>query len=123
MLEKAFTETQISVEKLLNQLQHLNFISDKSNNQPGNRILNMCVMAKEQSFHVHFEAVGFQKLSAANTAKWMIATVEDIVKSDFARVNSFATNIYNLKQAVWDIVKQDSCFKHVFFVPCDSHGL
>ena len=35
LLNETFLETQEKVEKLLNESQFLNFISDKSNNQPG----------------------------------------------------------------------------------------
>ena len=35
LLDEAYLETKEKVDKLLNELQLLNFISDKSNNQPG----------------------------------------------------------------------------------------
>ena len=57
----------------------------------------MCVIAKGQSFHAYFKLAGFKKLSAENTAKWMISTVEQVVKGDFKKANSFATDICNLK--------------------------
>ena len=83
----------------------------------------MCLMAKDQSFHIQSESARFQKLSAVNTARWMIATVKKVVKGNFKKVNSFATDTCNLKRAVWDIIQEDPRFRHVFFVPCDSHGL
>ena len=60
----------------------------------------MCVVAKGQSFHAYSESARFKNLSAENTAKWMISIVEQVVKGDFKKVNSFATDTCNLERAV-----------------------
>ncbi|CAF9930881.1 MAG: hypothetical protein ALECFALPRED_004749 [Alectoria fallacina] len=46
LLDEAYLDTQEQVKRLLNETSLLNFVSDESNNQPGDRILNMCVMVK-----------------------------------------------------------------------------
>ena len=69
LLNEAYLDTQKQMERLLNETSLLNFVNDENNNQLGNRILNMCVMIKEQSFYIHLEATGSQKLLTVNTAK------------------------------------------------------
>lgn len=123
LLDDAFLETKAKVDKLLNESSLLNFISDESNNQPGDRILNMCAMMKTQSFHIHSESAKEISLSAPNTASWMLKVIDTTVDGDFKRVNSITTDTCNLERAVWDILAQDYRLRHVFFIPCDSHGL
>ena len=87
----------------------INIVSDESNHQAGNRILNMTVLTKDhESFHAFSESAGAMKLDAQATAAWMLEKIDQLTRSDFKKVNSIATDTCNLERAVWDILQLGS---------------
>jgi hypothetical protein len=46
-----------------------------------------------------------------------------MVDGDFSRVNSLATDTCSTMRSLWTLFNQDPDTKHVFTIPCDSHGL
>ena len=69
LLNKVYLNTQEQVKRFLNETSLLNFINNESNNQFDNRIFNIYIMIKEQSFHVYSKTIESQKLSTINITK------------------------------------------------------
>ncbi len=70
--ETLLNETFKCIKEMMNQLfdemNFLNIISDESNNQPDDKILNMYVLMKnKQFFHAFSKSIDSMRLSAANT--------------------------------------------------------
>ena len=47
LLNEAYLNTQKQMKRLLNETSLLNFVNNESNNQPDDRIFNVCIMIKE----------------------------------------------------------------------------
>ncbi len=105
-------------------MNFLNIISNESNNQSDDRILNMCMLIKnKQFFHAFSKSVNLMKLFAANMTVWMLNKMNILTYEDFRKINSIIINTCNLKQSVWNNLAADARLKHVFFVLCDFHDL
>ncbi len=126
--ETLLNETFKCIKEMMNQLfdemNFLNIISDESNNQPDDKILNMCVLMKnKQFFHAFSKSIDSMRLSAANTTVWMLNKMNILTHEDFRKINSVIIDTCNLKQSVWNNLAADARLKHVFFVLCNSYDL
>lgn len=109
LLDMVYLETKERIDRLLEANNMINTVSDESNNQAGNRILNMTVLTKDhESFHAFCESAGAMKLDAPATAAWMLEKIDQLTRSDFKKVNSIATDTCSLERAVWDILQLGS---------------
>lgn len=73
LLDMIYLETKQEVDCLLEANNMINIVSDESNNQAGDRILNMTVLTKDHKFfHAFSESAGVMKLDAQATAAWML---------------------------------------------------
>ncbi len=48
--------------------------------------------------------------------------IDDVLKGKFWRMSCFATDTCATMRALWSELEAFDQLKHVFFVPCDSHG-
>ena len=100
-----YLETKEEVDRLLEANNMIKIVSDESNNQAGDRILNMTVLTKDhESFHAFSKSAGAMKLDAQATTTWMLEKIDQLTRSDFKKVNSVATDTCNHERAVWDIL-------------------
>lgn len=89
LLDMVYLETKEEVDRLLEANNMINIVSDESNNQAGNRILNMTVLTKDhESFHAFSESAGAMKLDAQTTAAWMLEKIDQLTRSDFKKVKT-----------------------------------
>lgn len=69
LLDEAYMRTKTTMTKILKNSSLLNIVMNESDNQAGERILNMCVLtATGQSFHFISESVGSMQLNVRNEA-------------------------------------------------------
>ena len=124
LLDQIYLETKEKVDALFEADNMINIVSDESNNQSGDRIMNMTVLTKDhQSFHAYSESAGSSKLDAHASAAWMLEKMTLLTDNHLEKINSIATDTCNLQCAVWDILAANPKLKHALFIPCDSHGL
>ena len=62
-------------------------------------------------------------MTAKWTADWLIDEAIKLTNNNLSQLNSWATDTCNTMQSAWKEVAKDPRLAHVFFVPCDSHGL
>src|SRR5436190_10766642 len=62
-------------------------------------------------------------MTATAVAQWLRNHLVTLTKGDIARINSIITDICKLIFKMWLEIQKLDEFKHVFFIPCDSHGL
>lgn len=66
-MDAAYMRTKEVVKQLVKNSSSLSLIVDESDNQTGERILNMCVLLQnKQSYHAVSESAGSMKLTARN---------------------------------------------------------
>ena len=84
----------------------------------------MCIVTPIGAFYYETEDSKDQSQTAQMLFEWMMRRTEALVGSQgWWRFNSFITDTCNTMRAVWSLVEHDSRTKHVFCIPCDSHGL
>lgn len=83
----------------------------------------MCLMTDNGSFHHTSHAVGSENQGAEEIAAWVLRELSKIVGERTWRVNSLATDMCNTMRALWRILSEDEHLRHIFFIPCNSHGL
>lgn len=67
LLDKAYSRTKIAMTKILDNSSVLNIVVNKSDNQTGEKIINMCVLTQQhQSFHIISELASSMQLDACN---------------------------------------------------------
>jgi hypothetical protein len=62
-------------------------------------------------------------MNATTAAQWLRNHLLALSKGDLSRINSIITDTCALMFAMWMEMQKLVEFKHVFFIPCDSHGL
>lgn len=124
LLDEAYMDTKDKVETILKESPLLNVISDESDNVKGERILNMTILTKDHhAFYAFSESVGDKRLDAAKNARWMLAKMLELTGGDLGKIYSVTIDTCSLERATWDCLSQDPRLSHIFYVPCDSHGL
>jgi hypothetical protein len=62
-------------------------------------------------------------VTAKWTADWLIDEAIKLTNNNLSQLNSWATDTCNTMRSAWKKAAKDPRLAHVFFVPCDSHGL
>lgn len=62
-------------------------------------------------------------MDAKTQAAWLIIQMLQATEGKLWRVNSLTTDICNLMHALWKILKKNPRLEHIFYAPCDSHGI
>src|SRR5205814_3618479 len=69
------------------------------------------------------EDIQSKQMTAAAAAQWLRNHLVTLMKGDIARINSIITDTCKLMFKMWLKIQKLDEFKHVFFIPCDLHGL
>jgi hypothetical protein len=104
--------------------QYINAVMDESSDIAGNRIINLSFVTPHGVFYVDTEDSGAESLTSHYLAQWFIDHVEQAIGSgNWHRVNSLATDTCATMRGVWKKLEETEKTKHLFFIPCESHGL
>ena len=125
LLDESYEDVKSEVNKILDATYYLNIITDESTNINKERIINLSINIVHGTFYFVSQEIGAESMNAANTAAWLMKQLDGVVKGDWTRVNSFATDTCSTMRRVWRILDADSRLdkSKSFFVPCDSHGI
>lgn len=104
----------------------LKFTTDETSIIRKERVQNPCVIIPdEEAYYLCSETVNNPSISRNGrwTAEWTLKKLEIVVGADgWNRINSVGTDICNIMRDSWNRMATDPRAKHVFFIPCDSHG-
>ena len=123
LLDAAYSEIKGKVDAILNDLDWLNIVTDESNDINHSRICNISIHTPYGSLHYISEDIGAKRMDAAGCANWLRTHLQKLTDNDFARINSIATDTCNTMLSMRKELLQSPDFKHVLFIPCDSHGI
>jgi hypothetical protein len=123
LLDAAYSEIKGKVDAILNDLDWLNIVTDESNDINHSRICNISIHTPYGSLHYISEDIGAKRMDAAGYANWLRTHLQKLTDNDFARINSIATDTCNTMLSMRKELLQSPDFKHVLFIPCDSHGI
>ena len=124
LLDTVYGDTAAKVIPLVQNSRHINLVMDESSNIKRQRVMNLCASVPSHgSFYVLSHVLGSHSLSADWTARWFVEQSMKLVKGEPWRINALITDTCPTQRSAWHLIEQDERFKHVFFVPCESHSL
>lgn len=123
LLTNVYDGIKVDVSTILQDLQHINIVTDESTNVNGSRILNLSINTPRGSFHWISEDIGSRQFSATEIVTWLKSQLQILTNNDLKRVNSIATDTCPIMLKMWKELRQFSELRHCFTIPCDSHGL
>lgn len=129
LLDEAYKTVKSQIMQRLDACKYLNFFTDETANIRKERVINFYyhVPVSETSqgggFYLKTVARLANKMDGITQGDWIIKECEEATNGQLGRVNCIATNTCATMKSMWSHIGQNSKMKHVFFVPCDSHGL
>jgi len=125
LLDETYLLVKEDVEKVIQSSYYLNIITDESENVSKDRIINISINTDRGTFHYCSENAGSMAFTAENLASWLMTRLGALIKGDWGRINSFATDTCSTMLLLWRILAADERLQlsKALFVPCDSHGL
>lgn len=123
-LPAIYKRLQTQVSKHVNDATLLNLIADESNNIRRQRVQNLCVnIPGHGAFYWDSEIVNGDTCDGDWHADWLDHRFQVISGGDTARLNSVAMDTCATQGKATRILGAMPQYKHMFFVPCSSHGL
>jgi hypothetical protein len=124
LLNEAYDTVKSKVVQVLKSCNYLSFFTDETVNIRKERVINLCCHVPNVGcFHLKATTGVAKKMSAAVQAEWLVNGCRETINHETWRINCIATDTCFTMKAMWNEISKFSDMKHVFFVPCDSHGL
>src|SRR5579859_5673762 len=123
LLDIAYSNLKLCVDKAIRAEPWLNVVMDESSNINNVRICNISVHTSLGSFHWLSEDIGARQATSVNIAIWLQNHLQNLSNNDVSRINSIAIDIYATMLKTWEILHGFPDLKHIFCIPCDSHGV
>jgi len=123
LLDKVYRDIQADTDTFLKSHDRLNIVTDESSNINHYRICNISIQTTVGALHYISEDVGSIRLNATGYTFWLSQHLLRITNNDTLRINSIATDTCPTMLAMEQQLQLSDQFKHVFFIPCDSHSI
>src|SRR5439155_6012647 len=123
LLDKVYKMTKTRTNEMISGMGTLNIVTDESSNIRNNRIYNISLHTPSGRIHYVSKDIQSKQMTATAVAQWLRNHLVTLMKGDIARINSIITDTCKLMFKMWLEIQKLDEFKHVFFIPCDSHGL
>ena len=123
LLDSAYESLKVKIDATILAQHFLNVISDESTNINNNRIFNISLHTSNGALYWLSEDIGEEQMTAGNIANMLKTRLRELSNGDLQRINTVATDTCPTMFSVWELMRADNDFKHIFFIPCDSHGL
>jgi hypothetical protein len=75
------------------------------------------------AFYWETQDSGSNAETAEFLTNWLVQRIDPLVSSDWSHVDSISTDMCNTMLAVWQDLRRFLSRKHIFCIPCNSHGL
>ena len=122
LLDKVYEMTKTHTNEMISGMQTLNIVTDESSNIQNNRICNISLHTPSGRIHYVSEDIQSKQMTATAVAQWLRNHLVTLTKGDIACINSIITDTCKLMFKMWLEIQKLDEFKHVFFIPCDSHS-
>lgn len=123
LLDSAYESVKLKVDAEIATIPFLNVISDESTNINNNHIFNICLHISNGALHWVSEDIGAQQMTASNVATLLKTHLCELSNGNLQRINTVATDTCPTMIKVWEFIRQDPEFEHIFFISCNSHDL
>jgi hypothetical protein len=123
LLPRLYEIHKAHVREVIRQEEFINLVMDESTDVAHNRIINLCVATSKGAFYWETQDSGSHAQTAEFLTNWLVERVDALMGVDWSRINSISTDTCNTMRAVWQNLRRLPSRKHIFCIPCDSHGL
>lgn len=123
LLDKEYEAMKKLVLSTLLASGHINFVTDGSSDINHNQIKNLSALTQIGALQLVSGDIPGMVHNANVLAGWTYNQFLDWTGGNLAKVNSLATDTEEKMQKMWKALASMPGLSHVFFVPCDSHGL
>jgi Protein of unknown function (DUF 659) len=123
LLDSQYVDIKRDIDAFLNRQNWLNIVTDESTNINHSRVCNISIHTSVGTLHYISEDIGAQKMNAIGYAAWLTKHLLKITDNDTLRINSISADTCSTMFSMRDLLQQTQPFKHVFFIPCESHSL
>jgi hypothetical protein len=130
ILQENFEEVQQKMMAELRGTEYINVSFDESTNIVGHRIMVMTLITPKCSWLYCLEDMQEKRLDARGIADWVHGKLTKFLSDlnqggapDFSCLNSFSTDTCSTMRLAWETLRLKPELKHIFFIPCDSHGI
>ena len=123
LLDNVYKQVKNRTEQVVEKLLHINVITDESTDINTARICNISIHSPRGSLHYLSEDIRAMQTTAATSAQWLRNHLNQVANHNPDRINSITNDTGATMFSMWEEVEKFPEFKHVFFIPCDSHGI
>lgn len=123
LLDKEYEAMKKLVLSTLLTSGHINFVTDGSSDINHNQINNLSALTQIGALQLVSEDIPGVIHTAVVLAEWTYNQFLDWTGGNLVKVNSLATYTEEKMRKMWKVLAAMPGLSHVFFVPCDSHGL
>ena len=123
LLDSTYESLKVEVEATIAIFDWINCISDESTNINTARIFNTCLHTPHDALHWSSDDIDATQLTAENAATMIRKNMHAISKGQPERINNLSTDTCDTMLSIHRRLAQYPELKHIFFIPCDSHGL
>jgi len=107
ILDQMYIQVKDDMEKVIQSSYYLNIITDQGENKLKDQIINISVNPGRGTFYYTAENAGSMSFTAENLASWLMTKLGVIVKGNWERINSFATDMCSTMLGLWQILATD----------------
>jgi hypothetical protein len=123
LLDEVYSEVKGRTDQYISALPLLNIITDESSNVNNARISNVSVHSDPDVLHYISEDIRAMQMTATGSAQWLRTHLLNVANNDPTRLNSLTTDTCSTMFCMWGEIEKFPDFRHIFFIPCDSHGV
>ena len=123
LLDRAYESLRELVQEEVDNAYTLNLVTDGSANVNHDRIVNISVQTPMGALYLESLGMDAIKHGGQETADYVATRVATWCNNDITKVNSIATDTENTMRSFIECLHHKPEWKHVFWAPCDSHGL
>lgn len=127
-LGKCYERQRILVLQELRNTRYLNITINETTNITNDRMVTLSFNLRDKSLFYCLENFGDCVFDAQAVADWIYSKMESFLAAegsvgDWNRLNSLSTDATATMRSVCQILSEKPELRHLFCIPCDSHGL
>lgn len=123
LLDSAYDDLKVQVDAFIQKIPHINVIGDESTNINRARVFNISLHSNYGALHWLSQDIGDERMTAINIANMLRIWMRELSNGNTHLINSFTADTCPTMKSSNEIMRTFPELRHVFFLPCDSHGL
>ena len=123
LLDEAYNKVKSMVMKVIEVSPTVNLVTDGASNISHDRLINVTLHADLGALYLECLEMDILKHGGQEVADYINTRIRAWFNNDISRINSVATDTENTMRSFISALHQKPDWAHVFWAPCDSHGI